>query len=117
MNSTHSHLDNPVFLAYIATYLVSYGSRMNASNERRIGIVSVIVYEPDKAYQKLNDILHEYGPIILGRMGMPYRERSLSIIALIVEGSTDEIGAMTGRIGQLESVSVKSSFAKTRNPH
>ena len=88
---------------------------MKPGDDHRIGVVSVIVYDPDKAYQKLNNILHEHGSIILGRMGMPYRERNLSIIALIVDGSTDEIGAMTGKIGQLESVSVKSSFAKSRS--
>ncbi|NQT24729.1 CopG family transcriptional regulator [candidate division KSB1 bacterium] len=80
--------------------------------ERRIGIISIIVYEPDTAYQKLNEILHEYGTLIIGRLGVPYRERQLSIIALIVDGTTDEIGALTGKLGQLESVTVKSSFAK-----
>lgn len=85
---------------------------MSQSADRRIGVVSIIVYQPDSAYQKLNEILHEYGHLIIGRMGMPYRERHLSIIALIVDGTTDEIGALTGKIGQIESVSVKTSFAK-----
>ncbi|MBN1782915.1 iron-only hydrogenase system regulator [bacterium] len=85
---------------------------MDPSKDRRIGVVSIIVYQPDAAYQKLNEILHEYGPLILGRLGLPYRERHLSIIALIVDGTTDEIGAMTGKLGQMESVSVKTSFAK-----
>jgi len=85
---------------------------MDSMAERRIGIISIIVYEPDTAYQKLNEILHEYGTLIIGRLGVPYRERQLSIIALIVDGTTDEIGALTGKLGQLESVTVKSSFAK-----
>jgi putative iron-only hydrogenase system regulator len=85
---------------------------MNKNKERRIGVVSIIVYNPDSAYQKLNQILHEFSPLILGRLGFPYRERHLSIIALIVDGSTDEIGAMTGQIGQLPSVTVRTSFAK-----
>ncbi|HDQ44679.1 MAG TPA: CopG family transcriptional regulator [bacterium] len=86
---------------------------MGVTADRRIGIVSIIVYEPDSAYQELNRILHEFGEIIIGRLGLPYRERGLSIIALIVDGTTDEIGAMTGRIGQLASVTVKTSFAKS----
>jgi putative iron-only hydrogenase system regulator len=85
---------------------------MNDPRERRIGVVSIIVYNPDAVYQKLNQILHEFSPLILGRLGFPYRERHLSIIALIVDGSTDEIGAMTGQLGQLSSVTVKTSFAK-----
>lgn len=80
--------------------------------ERRIGIVSIIVYEPDAVYQILNEILHTYSRLIIGRLGVPYRERSLSIIALIVDGTTDEIGALTGKLGQLDSVTVKTSFAK-----
>ena len=50
--------------------------------------------------------------LIIGRLGVPYRERQLSIISLIVDGTTDEIGALTGKLGQLKSVSVKTSFAK-----
>ncbi len=86
---------------------------MDMNPDQRIGVVSIIVYEPDSAYQKLNEILHEFGSIIIGRLGLPYRERHLSIIALIVDGTTDEIGALTGKIGQLKSVTVKTSFAKT----
>jgi len=79
---------------------------------RRIGVIAIIVYQPDEVYTRLNDILHEFSSIIIGRLGLPYRERRLSIISLIVDGSTDEIGAMTGRIGQLPFVSVKASLAK-----
>ena len=87
---------------------------MTQPTEKRIGNVAIIVYQPDSVYQQLNEILHEYGSIIIGRLGLPYRERHLSIVTLIVEGSTDEIGAMTGRIGQLESVTVKTTFAKLK---
>ncbi|MBN2105209.1 iron-only hydrogenase system regulator [bacterium] len=87
---------------------------MNPQTERRIGIVSIIVYDPDRVYQKLNQILHDYSDLIIGRMGLPYRERNFSIIALIVNGTTDEIGALTGKLGQLESLSVKTSFAKEK---
>lgn len=85
---------------------------VNQSTHRRIGVVAIIIYKPDAVYHKLNDILHEYSSIIIGRLGLPYRERNLSIISLIVDGNTDEIGAMTGKIGQLPHVSVKSSYAK-----
>ncbi len=82
--------------------------------DRRIGVVAIIVEDPEAAYHPLNAILHDFAHIIIGRLGLPYRERRLSIIALIVDGNTDEVGAMTGRIGQLPSVTVKSAFAKNR---
>lgn len=82
---------------------------------RRIGTISIIVYKPDEAYQSLNNVLHTYGHLILGRLGLPYREKQLSIISLIVDGNTDEIGAMTGKIGQIDGVTVKSSFAKLKD--
>ncbi|MBD3291208.1 CopG family transcriptional regulator, partial [candidate division KSB1 bacterium] len=63
-------------------------------------------------YDRLNTILHDYSSIIIGRLGLPYRERRLSIISLIVDGSTDEIGALTGKLGQLPQVTVKTAFAK-----
>ena len=82
------------------------------TDDRRIGVIAIIVHDPDCAFDALNKILHDYSNIIIGRLGLPYRERNLSIISLIVDGSTDEVGAMTGRIGQLEEVTVKSAFAK-----
>jgi len=84
------------------------------SNDRRIGVVAIIVYDPEPVYDDLNKILHYFSDIIIGRLGLPYRERNLSIISLIVDGSTDQVGAMTGRIGQLSQVTVKSAFAKTQ---
>ena len=82
------------------------------TDDRRIGVIAIIVHDPDCAFDALNKILHDYSSIIIGRLGLPYRERNLSIISLIVDGSTDEVGAMTGRIGQLKEVTVKSAFAK-----
>ena len=84
----------------------------NQPQERRIGFVGIIIREPKKSYNKLNEILHLYSSIIVGRLGIPYRERNLSIISLILDGNTDEIGAMTGKIGQLPGVTIKTGFIK-----
>lgn len=84
----------------------------NQTTNRRIGFVGIIINEPELSYHLLNNILHEYSSLIVGRLGIPYRERSLSIISLIVDGNTDEIGALTGKIGQLPGVTVKTGFAK-----
>ena len=80
--------------------------------QRRLGVVGIIIYNPDATFQRLNEILHQFGNIIVGRLGLPYRERDLSIISLIIDGNTDDIGALTGQLGQLPDVSVKTAFAK-----
>ncbi len=82
----------------------------NQIKNRRIGVVAIIVKNRDRAYGTLSEIFHSFGKIIVGRLGIPYRERNISIIALVVDGSTDEIGAMTGKIGQIEEVNVKTAF-------
>jgi putative iron-only hydrogenase system regulator len=84
---------------------------MNQDSNQRLGVVAIFVYNRED-YDRLNRILHDYSDLIVGRLGLPYRERNLSIISLIVDGTTDEIGAMTGKIGQIPNISVKTAFAK-----
>jgi putative iron-only hydrogenase system regulator len=81
--------------------------------ERRIGFVGIIVSNRKKSAAQVNRVLSEYGELIMGRMGLPYRQRDCSVITLIVDGTTDEIGALTGKLGALEDVSVKSALAKS----
>ena len=85
----------------------------NLPENRRIGVVAIIIQDRDFEHSTFNDILHDYSDIIIGRLGLPYKERQLSIVSLIVDGSTDQVGAMTGKIGQLSNVTVKTAFAKT----
>lgn len=85
---------------------------MTQNASHRVGAVTIIVYQPDESVETINSILHEYSQLIVGRMGIPYRERGLFVISLIVDGSTDDIGAMTGKLGQVPSVTVKSAYAK-----
>ncbi len=77
--------------------------------EQRIGVIGIVVEDRDNA-RRINSILGEHNEIIIGRMGVPYRERGLSLISLIVDGSTDEIGAMTGKLGNLQGVKVRSAL-------
>lgn len=84
----------------------------STKDAHRLGIVAIIVKNPDQSHNQLNELLHSYAHIIVGRLGLPYRQRNLSIISLIVDGDTDDIGALTGKIGQLPDVTVKTAFAK-----
>jgi putative iron-only hydrogenase system regulator len=79
---------------------------------KRIGTVSIIVTDRMAQAARVNDLLTEYGKIIIGRMGLPYTPKGIHIISLIVHGSTDEIGALTGKLGLLEGVEVKSALTK-----
>lgn len=80
--------------------------------DKRIGIVGVVI-EDFSCVERVNDILHDYARLIIGRMGIPYRERKVSVISLIVDGSNDEISALTGKLGRISGVLVKSMVTKS----
>lgn len=80
--------------------------------EKRIGIIGIVI-EDLTASKAINTILHDHSELIVGRMGIPYRERGVSIMSLIVDGSNDALSAMTGKLGRVPGVTVKSMIAKT----
>ena len=82
-----------------------------ANLETRIGAISILVEDPESA-EALNAVLHEYAPCILGRMGIPYREKGVNIICVAVDAPTDVINAMTGKIGRLPGVSAKAIYSR-----
>jgi putative iron-only hydrogenase system regulator len=77
----------------------------------RIGIVGIVIENVECAEQ-INAILHEHGRLIVGRMGIPYRERGVSVISLIVDGTNDEISSLTGQLGRVTGATVKSMITK-----
>ena len=79
--------------------------------EKRLGVVAVILEDKEYADQ-VNDVLHNYNQIIIGRMGLPYKERSVAVISLIVDATNDEVSALTGKLGRIKGVTVKSALAK-----
>jgi putative iron-only hydrogenase system regulator len=80
--------------------------------QRRLGVIAVILKAPEKSFNDFNNLLHNFSDIIVGRMGIPYKERNISIVSIIVDGTNEEIGALSGKIGQLPQVSVKSVLTK-----
>jgi putative iron-only hydrogenase system regulator len=78
--------------------------------DTRVAVIGIIV-EDAESVEGLNAILHEYGDIIIGRMGVPYRERGINIISVAVDAPTDEISALAGKIGNLRGVSAKTAFS------
>ena len=75
----------------------------------RLGFVGVVIEERSRA-EDVNRILSQFGEIIRGRIGIPDQETGLAVIGLIVEGTNDQVGAMTGRLGNLSGVTVKSAL-------
>lgn len=78
--------------------------------ETRIALIGIIV-EKDEAAEPLNALLHEYRDCVVGRMGIPYRERGVNIISVAVDASQDEINALSGKIGRLDGVSAKTVYS------
>jgi putative iron-only hydrogenase system regulator len=77
--------------------------------DNRIGVIGILVECSERAHD-INTILSEHRDIVVGRIGVPYRERNLSVISLIIDGSTDDVGAMTGKLGRLKGVKVKTAL-------
>ena len=82
--------------------------------EKRIG-TALIVVEDNREVSRINQILSTFAHIIVGRQGIPFREKGISIISLVLDGTTDEIGALTGQIGRLHGMEIKSVLIKNRD--
>ncbi|MEA1960792.1 MAG: TM1266 family iron-only hydrogenase system putative regulator [Bacillota bacterium] len=81
------------------------------SVEKRLGVVGIVI-EDRHEVTRVNQILSDHAEIIVGRMGLPYQAREVAVISLIVDGSTDAVGSLTGKLGSIPSVTVKSALTK-----
>ncbi|HSN66261.1 MAG TPA: TM1266 family iron-only hydrogenase system putative regulator [Fusibacter sp.] len=80
--------------------------------EKKIAVISAILEEPQEVQHKFNDIIAEYRGIVKGRTGIPFDQYGVSVITIIIMGTVDEINSMTGKLGNLNHVSVKTSISK-----
>ena len=78
--------------------------------ETRVAVMSIIVSEPSSV-EKINSLLHDYAEYIIGRMGIPYRNKKISIISIAIDGPQDKISALSGKIGNLNGVNVKTLYS------
>ena len=81
--------------------------------QTRVAVIGIIVEDPNSV-EGLNALLHEYGSYIVGRMGVPYRERGINIISVAVDAPSDVISALTGKIGNLAGVGSKTAYSNVR---
>jgi len=79
--------------------------------ETRVAIIAIIV-EDRESVSAVNDILHDYAENIIGRMGLPYRQKGINIISVVVDAPHDVISALSGKIGRIDGVSAKTVYSK-----
>lgn len=79
--------------------------------ETRIAVIAIIVEDRQRS-EEINQLLHEYGEYIVGRMGIPYKVRNLSIISVILDAPQEKISALSGKLGMLSGVSSKTLYSK-----
>ncbi|WP_430883447.1 TM1266 family iron-only hydrogenase system putative regulator [Fusibacter sp. JL216-2] len=79
---------------------------------KRVAVVGIVLDEPKESNAKLNEIIAEYKDIVRGRMGIPFNEEGISVISLTIVGSMNEINSLTGKLGNVSGVSVKTSISK-----
>jgi putative iron-only hydrogenase system regulator len=82
--------------------------------EKRLGFIGIIIENRKKGAPEVNAILTEYGDLVVARTGVPYPRRKCCVITLIVDATTDDLGAMTGKLGKVDGVTVKSALSKEK---
>ena len=78
--------------------------------DNRVALMAIIVEDRDSV-KELNDLLHEYGDHIIGRMGIPYHKRGISVLSVALEAPNNVISSLSGKIGKLPGVSIKTSYS------
>ena len=78
--------------------------------DTRVAVIGIIV-EDENSVERLNETLHEYGPYIVGRMGIPYRAKGINIISIAIDAPQDAISALAGKVGNLPGVSAKTAYS------
>ena len=78
--------------------------------DNRVALIGIMVENPDPL-ETMNRILHEYGQYIIGRMGLPYRERNVHIISVAIDAPQDVINALSGKIGRLDGITAKTVYS------
>ncbi len=79
--------------------------------ETRIALIGIIVENSD-SIEKVNELLHEYSSHIIGRIGIPYREKEVSIISIVIDAENNVISSLSGKLGMIKGISVKTIYSK-----
>jgi putative iron-only hydrogenase system regulator len=92
-------------------FFIFKDKNMIKNDEIRIAIIAIVIEDKSKS-NIVNSILHEYSDLFVGRMGIPFKEKKISVITLIAQGTNDIISALTGKLGRVEGITVNSMLTK-----
>lgn len=84
--------------------------------DRRLGFVGVVIENRRESAARINEVLSAFGDLIVARVGIPHLRGDCSVITLVIDATTDELGRLTGRLGMVPGVSVKSGLSKPPRP-
>jgi len=93
------------------SFFISGEQNMVKNEEIRIAIIAIVIEDKTKSHT-VNAILHDYSDLFVGRMGIPFKEKKISVITLIAQGTNDNISALTGKLGRVEGITVNSMLTK-----
>lgn len=116
MHFMKNALSKRVFFRIAASFGKSMGLRLflyikgDEKMETRIAVIGIIIENTDSV-DKLNALLHDYSRYIIGRMGLPYRQKNVNVVSIAIDAPQDETASLTGKIGKLEGVSVKTAYS------
>lgn len=79
--------------------------------ETRVALIGIIIENPESV-EPMNALLHEFSPYIIGRMGVPYREKGISIISVVIDAPMNKISSLSGKLGMLNGVNTKTIYSK-----
>lgn len=83
--------------------------------ENKLAIIAIVIDKcEEKVIENVNSLLHEYRDIIVGRMGIPYKERQISLMSVMVDGPEDRINSLSGKLGMISYVSVKTTYSNQK---
>ena len=104
---THVILDDKHF---------NHNQRNGIAMETRVAVLAILAESFDSAEQ-INALLHDFGPYIVGRMGLPYRERNVNVISIVIDAPPDKINALAGKLGRIEGVTAKAVYSNLITAH
>lgn len=96
---------------FTAAYFFKRSDLMSEIKDTRVAVITIIVEEPE-CVPAINEILHAAADSIIGRMGIPYREKNISIISVAVDAEQDVINNISGRLGRVQGATVKTAYSK-----
>ena len=97
-------------------FIFNPNQRNGIAMETRVAVLAILA-ESFESAEQINTLLHDFGPYIVGRMGLPYRERNVNVISIVIDAPPDKINALAGKLGRIEGVTAKAVYSNVITTH